>query len=44
MMHKSPTIDTLNTQIRANFTPNVPVDRDRYVDFFTKPVNAVTKS
>jgi hypothetical protein len=37
MIHKSPTIDEINKELQI--TPNLPVDKDRYIDFFSKNVN-----
>jgi hypothetical protein len=33
MFHKSPTADELINQIKNPIAPNLPIDRDRYVDF-----------
>jgi len=43
-MHKSPTTYELNEEIKAKITPNLPIDKDRYIDFFSKPVDTVTKT
>jgi hypothetical protein len=32
-MHKSPTADELQKQTKYMITPNLPIDKDRYVDF-----------
>jgi hypothetical protein len=38
-MHKSPTSYELNKQLESKITPNLPIDKDRYIDFFSQEVN-----
>jgi hypothetical protein len=33
MEHKSPTLEEIKKQINNTSVPNLPVDKDRYVDF-----------
>ncbi len=33
--HKSPTIDEVNAQLSSFITPNLPIDKDRYIDFIS---------
>lgn len=33
--HKAPTIDTVNAQAQYMVSPNLPIDKDRYIDFIS---------
>lgn len=37
--HKSPTAEEITTQIDAKVTPDLPVDKDRYIDFISAKWN-----
>jgi hypothetical protein len=31
--HKSPTIEEINEELKLKITPNLGIDKDRYIDF-----------
>ncbi len=35
IQHKSPSYEEINEQIVSKITPNLPIDRDRYIDFIS---------
>ncbi len=44
IIHKSPTSNELSIQLKSNITQNLPIDKTRYIDFFSSIVDSDTWS